>query len=539
MMTKGQQYTLADVINEALNRILRHYDSKNVYYVERIGTEVTTVYQWSDKGAPSLKDKIKLKNEDDFPKWLLEEATEVSGNTYSIFRDLDRGKIGVLAVDGVGEGEHTLDLLKGMLPLISEVALLMKQKKEYEFLSYHDQKTGLLNRNSYLDVMDELVLTELTSLGVVSINVNNIKGLNREYGRDYGDEIIIRVGEVIEECFKSDLAFRIEGDGYLVIAKNIPYEKFMAKIHDTRNFIDKISEDLVSIGYSWEQKNINPEEVVDMAEMMMQNEKEKQRAREQKKRHVPIIKNDLLEDIEKGNFIVCLIPKFDVYTDKTIGAEAVVRYHHKDLGTLNPEKYIRLIEETNLSSYLDLYIFEEVCKVLRKWEVEGIDLLPIAVNFSPSTLKQEGVLDKMISLTEKHHISCEYLEVEMPGSVGDLNQEMLAEISHKLRKANFRVTLDHFGRKDSSFLTLSLMAFDSLKLDPGIIEDIVVNTRNQIIVKELIGICKQLGANVIADGIETKDQLNMLKEYGCDYVQGTYFNKPIAVETFQVRYMEK
>ena len=538
-MTKGHQYTLADVIHEALSRILRHYDSKNAYYVERAGKEVTGVYHWSDKGAPSLKDKIKLNDEEDLPKWLLEELTEMPGDTYSIFRDLARGKTGVLAVEGVGKGECTLDFLKGMLPLISEIALLMKQKKEYEFLSYHDQKTGLLNRNSYLDAMDDLAFTQLNALGVVSINVNNIKGLNREYGRDYGDEIIIRVGEVIEECFKSDLAFRMEGDGYLVIAKDIPYEKFMAKIHDTRNFIDKISEDLVSIGYSWEQNNIIPEEIVAGAEGMMQNEKEKQRTRKQKKRHVPIIKNDLLEDIEKGNFIVCLIPKADAYSDKIIGAEAVVRYHHKDLGTLNPEKYIKLIEETNLSSYLDLYIFEEVCKTLRKWEVEGLNILPIAVNFSPSTLRQEGVVDKMVGLVEKHHISCEYLEVEMPGSVGELNQEMLAEISHKLRKANLRVTLDHFGRKDSGFLTLSLMSFDSLKLDANIIADIVVNSRNQIIIKELIGVCKQLGATVIADGIETIDQLNVLKEYGCDFVQGTYYNKAIAVETFQVRYMEK
>ena len=538
-MTKGQQYTLTDVINEALNRVLKHYDGKNIYYVERADEDVTTVYQWSDKGAPSLKDKIELKDEKDLPKWLLQEFTEIPGETYSIFRDLERGKTGVLAIEGVRVKESTLDFLKGMLPLISEIAILMKQKKEYEFLSYHDQKTGLLNRNSYLDAMDDLLLTELTSLGVVSVNVNNIKGLNKEYGRDYGDEIIIRVGEVIEECFKSDLTFRLEGDEYLVIAKNIPYEKFTTKIHDTKHFIEKISEDLVSIGYSWEQKNINPEEIVAEATKMMQNEKTKQRMRTQKKRHIPIIKNDLLDDIEKGNFIVCLIPKFEPYSDRIVGAEAVVRYHHKDLGTLNPEKYIKLIEETNLSSYLELYVFEEVCKAIRRWEVEGLNILPIAVNFSPSALSQEGTVDKMIGLVEKHHISCEYLEVEMSGWAGDLNQEMLAEISRKLRKANLRVILDHFGRKDSNFLTLSLMAFDSLKLDSDIIADIVVDSRNQVIIKGIIGICKKLGTTVIADGIETKDQLNVLKEYGCDYVQGPYFNKPIAIETFQMRYMEK
>jgi len=537
-MIKGQQ-TLVDVINEALNKILKHYDSKNVYYVERTDEDVTTVYQWSNKGNPSLKDRIKLKDKRDFPTWLVEEFSQMPGDVYSAFRDLGRGKIGVLAVDGVGKADSSLEFLKAMLPLISEVALLMKQNKEFEFLSYHDQMTGLLNRNSYLDVMDQLEQTQLSSLGVVSLNINNIKGLNKEYGREYGDEIIIRVGEIIDECFKSDLAFRIAGDEFLVIASNIPYEKLMKKIHDAQSFIENIGLDLAALGYSWEQKNIVPGNCVIHAQEMMYNEKKKYLIRNQKKRHIPIIKNDLLEDLEKENFIVCLIPKLDAFTDKIVGAESVVRYHHKDLGTLHPEKYIRLIEETNLSSYLDLYIFEEVCKTLRKWEVEGVNMVPIAVNFSPSTLRQEDIDKKLISIIEKYHISCEYLEVEMSGFVGDLNQEMLAEISHKLRTANLRVTLDNFGRQDSSFLTLSLMAFDSLKLDSGMIADIVINTRNQVIVRGIIEICKALGATVIADGIETKDQLNVLKEYGCDFVQGTYFNKPIAIETFQTRYMEK
>jgi diguanylate cyclase (GGDEF)-like protein len=537
-MIKGQQ-TLVDVVNEALNKTLKHYDSKNVYYVERADEDVTAVYQWSNQGNPSLKDRIKLKDKKEFPNWLLEECSGVPGDTYSVFRDLGDSKIGVLAVAGVGNGEASLDFLKTMIPLISEIVFLMKQNKEYEFLSYHDQKTGLLNKNSYLDSMDELDQTELASLGVVSANINNIKGLNKEYGWDYGDEIIIRVGEIIDECFKGDLAFRIGGDEFLVIASNIPYEKLMKKIHDAQSFIEDIGLDLVALGYSWKQKNIVPESSIVQAQEMMHNEKKKYLTRNQKKRHIPIIKSDLLEDIERENFIVCLIPKLDAYSGRIVGAESVVRYHHKDLGTLHPEKYIKLIEETNLSSYLDLYIFEEVCKTLRKWDVEGYNMLPIAVNFSPSTLRQEDIDKKLMGLIEKYHISCEYLEVEMSGFVGDLNQEMLAEISHKLRKLNLRVTLDNFGRKDSSFLALSLMAFDSLKLDPEIIEDIVVNSRNQVIVRGIIEMCKALGATVVADGIETKDQLNVLKEYGCDFVQGTYFNKPIAIETFQTRYMEK
>lgn len=250
-----------------------------------------------------------------------------------------------------------------------------------------------------------------------------------------------------------------------------------------------------------------------------------------------IIKEDLLQDIENGNFIVCLVPKIDTLTGEVGGAEAVVRYHHKDLGIVDPGRYLNMLEETKLSHYLDLYVFEEVCKTLHKWEVRDIPMIPVSVNFAGATLRQEGLADKMLHLIEKHHVRCEYLEVEVSESSSDMNQEMLAETSSKIRKGNVRVILDHFGAKDSSFSILSLMEFDGLKLDKSVISNIVGNGRSRIVAQAVIDICRQLGASVQAAGVETQDQFNVLREIGCDYAQGTLFNKPITIETFEVRYL--
>ena len=248
-------------------------------------------------------------------------------------------------------------------------------------------------------------------------------------------------------------------------------------------------------------------------------------------------KQDLLEDIEEGRFIVCLVPKIDTLTGEVGGAEAVVRYHHKDLGIVDPGRYLNMLEETKLSHYLDLYVFEEVCKTLHKWEVRDIPMIPVSVNFAGATLRQEGLADKMLHLIEKHHVRCEYLEVEVSESSSDMNQEMLAETSSKIRKGNVRVILDHFGAKDSSFSILSLMEFDGLKLDKSVISNIVGNGRSRIVAQAVIDICRQLGASVQAAGVETQDQFNVLREIGCDYAQGTLFNKPITIETFEVRYL--
>ena len=281
--------------------------------------------------------------------------------------------------------------------------------------------------------------------------------------------------------------------------------------------LDNISLGLVSIGYAWEKIDIEVDKLVNNAEVMMREEKRKYYKNLKKGHHEPIIKEDLLQDIENGNFIVCLVPKIDTLTGEVGGAEAVVRYHHKDLGIVDPGRYLNMLEETKLSHYLDLYVFEEVCKTLHKWEVRDIPMIPVSVNFAGATLRQEGLADKMLHLIEKHHVRCEYLEVEVSESSSDMNQEMLAETSSKIRKGNVRVILDHFGAKDSSFSILSLMEFDGLKLDKSVISNIVGNGRSRIVAQAVIDICRQLGASVQAAGVETQDQFNVLREIGCDY----------------------
>ena len=164
-----------------------------------------------------------------------------------------------------------------------------------------------------------------------------------------------------------------------------------------------------------------------------------------------------------------------------------------------------------MSHYLDLYVFEEVCKTLRRWETEDLPMIPVAVNFAGATLRQVDVAEKMAALIEKYHVSCEYLEVEVSESYNDMNQEMLAETSNKIRKSNVRVILDHFGAKESTVSILTIMEFDGLKIDKSIVANIVGNRRNRIVAKAVADACCQLGVTVSASGVETRDQLNVLE----------------------------
>ena len=530
--------SLMEIINDILSTVRDYYDAEYVYYIEKEQGDIETIYEWCAENVEWQRDRLKLMPSDQYPKWLKEEITDTTSDSYSVFRQISEDTTAVIAAVGVHRGGCTLDMMRALLPYIPQAIALQKMQKQQEYLSYHDDLTGLLNRNSLVDYLENTDTSELRSLGALSVDINGLKNFNQEFGRDYGDEVVIRVGEVLQEYFHSADVYRLTGDEYLVLAVNVTYEEFTKQVYAAHTKLDNISLGLASMGYAWEKVDIDIDKLVNSAEVMMRDEKKKYYKNLKRGHHEPIIKKDLLEDLEQGNFIVCLVPKIEVETGRVAGAEAVVRYHHKDLGIVDPGKYINLLEDTKLSHYLDLYVFEEVCRTLHRWELEDLPMIPVAVNFAGATLRQESIADKMLRLVEKHHVMCEYLEVEVSESGNDMNQEMLAETSSKIRKGNVRVILDHFGAKDSSFSILSLMEFDSLKLDKSLITDIVGNSRSQIVARAVIDICRQLGASVQASGVETQDQLNVLKELGCDYAQGALFNKPITIETFEVRYLK-
>lgn len=539
MSEKERQRSLVEIMNDVLSTVRNYYDSEYVYYIEKEYDDVETIYEWCAENVPWQRDKIKMLEAEQQPKWMKQEITDTTEESYSIFEQIDEEATAILAVVGVHRGGCELSLMYAVLPFIRQAIVLQKQQKQQEYLSYHDDLTGLLNRNSFVQYLAEAEKKKRKTLGALSVDINGLKNFNKEFGRDYGDEVVIRVGEVLEEFFKSGMVFRLTGDEYLAVAEDASYEEFMKNIHAAHDKLDNISLGLVTMGYAWEKIDINVDNLVAHAENMMREEKQKYYKNLKKGHHEPIIKQDLLQDIEQGSFIVCLVPKIDVVTEEIVGAEAVVRYHHKDLGILNPEKYITLLQETRLSHHLDLYVFEEVCKTLRRWERDDIPMIPISVNFAGATLCQVDIADKMMALIEKYHVSCEYLEVEVSESYANMNQEMLSETSNKIRKENVRVTLDHFGAKDSSISILSVMEFDGLKLDKGLVSNIVGNSRSRIVAKAVIEVCRQLGAYVCASGVETQDQLNVLNELGCNYAQGSLFNKPITIDTFEVRYLKE
>lgn len=273
MSDRDNPRSLVEIMNDVLSTVREHYDSEYVYYIEKEYEDIDVIYEWCAKHVPWQRDKIKMLPKDQRPRWMEQEITDTTEDSYSVFRRLDENTVAILAAVGVHRGGCEVDLLRSVLAYLPEAITLQKLQKQQEYLSYHDKLTGLYNRNSFVSYTTDINPDELNSLGAVSVDINGLKNFNKEFGRDYGDEVVIRVGEVLEEYFHTANVYRMTGDEYLVLVENITYEEFMKQVHGTYTKLDNISLGLASLGCAWEKIDIDVDALVLSAENMMREEK--------------------------------------------------------------------------------------------------------------------------------------------------------------------------------------------------------------------------------------------------------------------------
>ena len=257
MSEKQKVPSLLEIMNDVLSTVRDYYDSEYVYYIERDEDEILTIYEWCAEFIPWQRDRIKMMDPEQWPKWLKQELLNTTEESYSVHRQLDDDVTAVLAAVKVHRGGCELSLLHAVIPYVTQVIISQKMQKQQEYLCYHDSLTGLMNRNSFVVYLSEAEERELQSLGALSVDINGLKNFNKEFGREYGDEVVSRVGEVLEEYFRPGSVYRLTGDEYLAVAEDISYENdFSAKYLDnnavsgitfTRTISDRIESMITSM----------------------------------------------------------------------------------------------------------------------------------------------------------------------------------------------------------------------------------------------------------------------------------------------------
>lgn len=452
---------------------------------------------------------------------------------------IDYSTYGFICVSNPEKIDEDMSFIKVMAGNFSKEILVRKLKEENNYIRYHDELTGLLNRKSFMSYLENFKPDAIYSLGVASADINSLKRINEQYGTDYGNEMLRGISDCFKAVFDINEVYMFGGDAFTVVCENNSKDAFDEKIDRIIKMVDEKYPDAICMGHTWTDAEIDAEKLINNAEELLMVDKQRfyQKASVSNKYYDPKVGEELKESIARGEYTVFLQPKARTSTGSVAGAEALIRKLDKDDGIIYPNAFVPVFEKQNMIRYIDLFVFEEVFRVLELWKNEGKTLIPISLNFSRSTVLEADILDIMEEIASKYNVDKRFVEIEITESMGSMEIETMKQICSGIKSKGYRIALDDFGTKYSSMAMISAMNFDVIKMDRSITNDILENRTNQILMKNIFSACKEIGIETVTEGVETQAQFDFLKKIGCDYGQGYLFNKAIPWREFEKQYI--
>lgn len=416
-------------------------------------------------------------------------------------------------------------------------------------LSYHDLLTNALNRNAFMDVLSQFRPGQYASAGIIYIDINGMKEINDFYGHHQGDKILITTVAKVFNLFKPDELFRIGGDEFVIITYNLTETDFYEKFNLLRNiFCEKTNLPFsIATGSCWVKSPSDLNSLLQQADSAMYTDKKKFYYGKEKTSRYRHNLDDILnlanysalqEALTAGQFCIYFQPKISLDTEEFIGSEALIRYINQAGEIIAPNNFIPILEEARLIKMLDLYVFEEVCKQINIWKERKMRVKPVSINLSRSTLSYHFLADQLLALITKHNIDISLLELEVTETAEVDNQLVFSQALEKLKEYGFSISIDDFGVRNASLSLFTTINFDILKLDRSLVKTLAQNQKARILIRSLAVICSDLGIKLIAEGVETLEQLDILKELRCNEVQGYLFSKPLPLNDFENKYLQ-
>ncbi len=250
--------------------------------------------------------------------------------------------------------------------------------------------------------------------------------------------------------------------------------------------------------------------------------------------HDDVLEQEIREGIKNHDFKVYYQAKFDIQTNKFVGAEALIRWQHPTRGLFSPGAFIGECEKSGLIHILDFYVFEQVCKDLGDWRKRGRRMIPISVNFTSSDFNRPDFVESISNELVNNKVPASYLEVEITESSTASNFVYVFNILEQLKELHVRILMDDFGTGFSSLGNLAKYPISALKIDKSFIDAMTSDLKNREIVRMIINLAKSLNIESIAEGVQTQEQVDILKEMRCNVIQGFYYSKPLSKQEFEV-----
>ncbi len=505
-----------------------------------------------------------LLNEDLYKNLVKQKAIDIVGsqctNWLGVPLKLTNGKtIGMIGIQSYDKKIKFTEEDKKILLFVSDqVAMAIKRKIDdiqIHKQAHYDQLTGLTNKALFHDRLEHAIEHARRHdevLAVMFIDLDNFKYVNDSMGHSAGDKLITIIANRLKDCVrKGDTVSRWGGDEFTVL---LPSVKRLSGIYKLCNRIltEKFSNIVVegqelritaSIGISiFPQDGDDADKLIKNADAAMY--KSKELGKNQYNLYEPQMNDKILERISFENglfkamqneeFTLVYQPQIELNKNKIIGFEALVRWDSPEKGVLAPYKFIPIAEETNLILPLGEWIIKEVCKLNKEWHDRGHKNLTAAVNISAKQFYQSDIVQIVKKSIEKSKLDPNYLELELTESIIMDDVDKAIKIFNELKSMGIKISIDDFGTGYSSLSYLKQFPIDCLKIDQSFISNLTKDSINDITIANLvIDLGHKLGLQVIAEGVETQQQIDFLSEYACDKIQGYIVSKPLNKHEFE------
>ncbi|MBC3797698.1 GGDEF and EAL domain-containing protein [Acetobacterium tundrae] len=423
-------------------------------------------------------------------------------------------------------------------------------KKENESI-YIDDLTKSTNKRTFKEKAEKLRKDKSQKYAFIVMDIDNFKLINDIFGYSGGDSLLIHIANTLFVHIKENEVYgRITGDKFylfLSYAAKSQLESRIKKITDDIlifKFDSNTSFNIVVVSgiYVIEDSSITIDMISDRASLAAKmikggyasacsfyNDAIRNQILNDNE-----IENEMHEGLENKDFKVFLQPKFNVKTEKIVGAEALIRWHHPRKGIIHPNSFIPLFEKNGFVTEIDMFVFEEICKMQKAWKAEGRKPLIISVNMSRLHLNNPAFVANLTAISEKYDVRPEVMELELTESTFSGNMGIVLDVTRKLHNIGFRLSIDDFGSAYSSFNMLKDIFIDVVKIDREFFNETTSTIRGKTIVKSIVKMAKDLEIEIVAEGIETMEQVDFLCEIGCDLAQGFYYAKPMPISDFIV-----
>jgi diguanylate cyclase (GGDEF)-like protein len=422
-----------------------------------------------------------------------------------------------------------------------------------QYLAHHDTLTSLPNRLLFIDRLEQSILHakhQKIGLNVLFLDLDRFKEINDSFGHEAGDQLLKAISKRLRQCVREeDTVARLGGDEFTILLADMDANSVTQVL---KEILFSMQEPIIlndtplyttfSIGISrYPQDGKSPDILIRNADTAMYRAKELGKNRYQfydeqmtyKTMQRLNLENKLRKALQENHLEPYFQIQIDAFSNKMIGAEALVRWKDPEVGIISPAEFIPLAEEIGLISLIDEWMMQKSFEIIKKLQTQKLFEGKLSLNLSVKQLERKNFLQKLHKFLEQNDFNPRDLELEVTESQIMQNPEAAISALRSIQNMGISIAIDDFGTGYSSLSYLKRLPIDKLKIDKSFVDDLPTDTEDVAIVKAIIALARSLNINLIAEGVETQEQKSFLLESGCHYIQGYLYSKPLDAKAFE------